>query len=141
MANTRIAAAGTFSVAQLAAAVGNIVAFTNGTTASITGTVTMSGTGISGSFPLDLEAGETVLLRNNTVNNTYTYAVGIPTSSRSRIAPWVLASGKCGMSRLTAVWTTSPAWVYVLLTVLFRSRTVSPASRSCLLYTSPSPRD
>ena len=29
MANTRIAAAGTFSVAQLAAAVGNIVAFTN----------------------------------------------------------------------------------------------------------------
>ena len=36
MANTRIAAAGTFSVAQLAAAVGNIVAFTNGTTAPIT---------------------------------------------------------------------------------------------------------
>ena len=35
MANTRIAAAGTFSVAQLAAAVGNIVAFTNGTTAPI----------------------------------------------------------------------------------------------------------
>ena len=66
MANTRIAAAGTFSVAQLAAAVGNIVAFTNGTTAPITGTVTMSGTGISGSFPLDLEPGETVLLRNNT---------------------------------------------------------------------------
>ena len=87
MANTRIAAAGTFSVAQLAAAVGNIVAFTNGTTASITGTVTMSGTGISGSFPLDLEAGETVLLRNNTVNNTYTYAGEVVHTAVNRDIP------------------------------------------------------
>ena len=89
MANTRIAAAGTFSVAQLAAAVGNIVAFTNGTTAPITGTVTMSGTGISGSFPLDLEPGETVLLRNNTVNNTYTYAGEVTHTAVNRDIPFL----------------------------------------------------
>ena len=89
MSNTRIGTNGTFSVAQAAAAVGNIVAFTNGTTAPITGTVTMSGTGISGSFPLDLEPGETVLLRNNTVNNTYTYAGEVTHTAVNRDIPFL----------------------------------------------------
>ena len=88
MANTRIAAAGTFSVAQLVAAVGNIVAFSNGTTSHITGTVTMSGTSISGSFRMDLEPGETVLLRNETVNNTYTYAGEVSHTAVNRNIPF-----------------------------------------------------
>ena len=89
MANTLIATAGTFSVAQLAAAVGNIVAFTNGTMSHVTGVVTMSGTGISGSFPLDLEPGESVLLRNNTVNNTYTYAGAVTHTAVNRAIPFL----------------------------------------------------
>ena len=46
MPNTRIAAAGTFSVASGATgSIGNIVAFTNGTMAPITGTVTVTRAG------------------------------------------------------------------------------------------------
>ena len=65
MPNTRIAAAGTFSVASGATgSIGNIVAFTNGTMAPITGTVTVTRAGLTPSptFPLDLEPGETALL-------------------------------------------------------------------------------
>ena len=47
MPNTRIAAAGTFSVSSGAAAVGNVIAFTNSTMAPITGTVTITRTGLT----------------------------------------------------------------------------------------------
>ena len=106
MPNTRIAAAGTFSVSSGAAAVGNVIAFTNSTMAPVTGTVTITRAGLTPSptFPLDLEPGETRLLRNITLNTSYTFAgevahtrVGadLVFQPEARYAAALAATGQC----------------------------------------------
>ncbi len=76
MGNTVIASTGLFSTSAVAGAAGDVL-FINTTGAAITGTVTVSRTtGLTPSptFALDLEAGESYVLRNTTAATTYTYA-------------------------------------------------------------------
>ena len=75
MGNTTISGNGTFSTSQVAGASGDVI-FINTTGASISGTVAITRTGLTPSptFDLDLEAGESYVLRNTTAATTYTYA-------------------------------------------------------------------
>ena len=76
MANTTIGSDGVFTVAAVAAAAANDVAFVNQTQAGITGTVTITRTGLTPSptFPLALAPGEVKIIRNTTAATSYAYA-------------------------------------------------------------------
>ncbi len=81
MANTAIGTDGDFTVTQLATGVNNEVAFINNTGAGISGVVAVragsatfaSATARGTPFTLDLEPGETWVVRNAVANTHYTY--------------------------------------------------------------------
>ena len=119
MANTRITDGAFTGLTETAGAVGNIVAFSNGTMAPVEGVVTISRSGLTPSptFPLKLEPGETVLIRNNTAATTYTFAgsvihtavnADIPFVGESRLSDVVEATGQA-----TVPMVASSALVYL----------------------------